>query len=295
MRRIVITTHSWSSLSVRSRKKDSEFQTIIYFTLIVVSLFICQIFSSKLKRKLVTFSIYMRKMCPNLHTFLPYWKIINLWVEARRIIANFSSPHAAKSRFLLSSFLLYIFKNLISHLDWTKYFRKRFLKEIGYSRSFVATKSFFQCEIEKSNSKRHLPILFPNSYIWYQNKIIRLWWGPKLYLGFEGSPQSHFDIKERWHCYLRPALSLLQKERERETRTLVIKNVQRTFYDTQLHLRVESFWITPSSWQAGLDKGWVPKSDKIGVVTFHATQVGGGTKRHLPLGHLSNFFGQPPH
>ena len=217
MRRIVITTHSWSSLSVRSRKKDSEFQTIIYFTLIVVSLFICQIFSSKLKRKLVTFSIYMRKMCPNLHTFLPYWKIINLWVEARRIIANFSSPHAAKSRFLLSSFLLYIFKNLISHLDWTKYFRKRFLKEIGYSRSFVATKSFFQCKIEKSNSKRHLPILFPNSYIWYQNKIIRLWWGPKLYLGFEGSPQSHFDIKERWHCYLRLEIPGSEGERDKNS------------------------------------------------------------------------------
>ena len=82
-------------------------------------------------------------------------------------------------------------------------------------------------------------------------------------MGFEGSPQSHFDIKERWHCYLR---SLLQKERE--TRTLVIKNVQRTFYDTQLHLRVESFWITPSSWQAGLDKGWVPKSEKIGGLLF---------------------------
>ena len=85
-------------------------------------------------------------------------------------------------------------------------------------------------------------------------------------MGFEGSPQSHFDIKERWHCYLR--LEIPASEGERETRTLVIKNVQRTFYDTQLHLRVESFWITPSSWQAGLDKGWVPKSEKIGGLLF---------------------------
>ena len=84
-------------------------------------------------------------------------------------------------------------------------------------------------------------------------------------------------------------LEILVQRRDSKRTLVAIKNVQRTFYDTQLHLRVESFWITPS-WQAALDWLWVPKSEGIGGYFSSETWMGGRGVLTPLAGHLSERF-----